>query len=203
MWGLGYLSLHAGFRPQVTTSEASANRPVTGARRALKTWRMTRWRQPGFCSPDWTLPQIRSAFEVLVRAGGLLPSPFHAFRAPLLRSLCQAAASHQLSKELFDSEYELSKAGYAANEVNDIGVSKAEERNHRSSPSLNAKWDEYAKARAVAAKDKKWFRHPGIDVQGRSAVTIPSGLTCGAFMSTIRANVRASKAPAARDIWRA
>ena len=28
-----------------------------------------------------------------------------------------------------------------------------------------AKWDEYARARAVA-KDKKWFRHPGIDVYG-------------------------------------
>jgi pimeloyl-ACP methyl ester carboxylesterase len=27
------------------------------------------------------------------------------------------------------------------------------------------KWDEYAKARATA-KDKKWFRHPGIDVRG-------------------------------------
>ena len=26
-------------------------------------------------------------------------------------------------------------------------------------------WDEYAKARATA-KDKKWFRHPGIDVRG-------------------------------------
>jgi hypothetical protein len=28
-----------------------------------------------------------------------------------------------------------------------------------------AKWNEYARARATA-KDKKWFRHPGIDVRG-------------------------------------
>ena len=33
------------------------------------------------------------------------------------------------------------------------------------SPSVNDKWDEYARAQAIA-KDKKWFRHPGIDIYG-------------------------------------
>lgn len=33
------------------------------------------------------------------------------------------------------------------------------------SPNANDKWDEHAKARAIA-KDKKWFRHPCIDIYG-------------------------------------
>jgi pimeloyl-ACP methyl ester carboxylesterase len=33
------------------------------------------------------------------------------------------------------------------------------------SPLSDAKWDEYARARAIV-KDKKWFRQPGIDVRG-------------------------------------
>ncbi|HEY0723449.1 MAG TPA: hypothetical protein VGD41_05610, partial [Pyrinomonadaceae bacterium] len=33
------------------------------------------------------------------------------------------------------------------------------------SPSDNVKWDEYARARAIA-KDKKWYRQPGIDIRG-------------------------------------
>src|SRR5258705_290376 len=41
---------------------------VAGARRALKTWRMTRWRQPGFYRHERTLPRIRSGFGVKVRA---------------------------------------------------------------------------------------------------------------------------------------
>jgi len=77
---------------------------------------------------------------------------------------------------LFDSEYELSKAGYTANEVNDgTGVSKAEERDH-----FTGQVVEYAKPRAIA-KDKKWFRHPGIDVRGSERRDDPSGLTCGAL----------------------
>jgi hypothetical protein len=53
---------HAGLRSSIMTSEASVNRPVTGVRRALKTWRMTRWQQPGFSRHATKLPRIRSAF---------------------------------------------------------------------------------------------------------------------------------------------
>ena len=69
---------------------------------------------------------------------------------------------------MFDSEYELSKAGYAANEVNDALTFQKLKNDiiaSLTSPTSNAKWDEYARARTTA-KDKKWFRHPGIDVRG-------------------------------------
>ena len=52
---------HAGLPSSLMTSEASANRLVTGSE-ATKTWRMTRSREPNFCRPERTLQQIRSAF---------------------------------------------------------------------------------------------------------------------------------------------
>ena len=63
---------------------------------------------------------------------------------------------------MFDSEYELSKAGYTANEVDDA---LAFQKLKNEIIASQDKWDEYAKARATA-KDKKWFRQPGIDVRG-------------------------------------
>jgi pimeloyl-ACP methyl ester carboxylesterase len=116
----------------------------------------------------WIAPLAASrfpdaAFAIALSGGGLSPA----------------------EQELFDSEYELSKASYAANEVNDALAFQKLKNEIIASPSNIAKWDEYARARAIA-KDKKWFRHPGIDVRGRRNATILSGLTCGAFMSTIR-----------------
>ena len=67
--------------------------------------------------------------------------------------------------ELFDTEYELSKAGYTANEINDALAFQKLKNEIIASPTVNDKWDEYARARATA-KDKKWFRHQGIDVYG-------------------------------------
>jgi len=67
--------------------------------------------------------------------------------------------------ELFDTEFELTKAGYTADEVKDALAFQKLKNEIIASPSNIAKWDEYARARAVA-KDKKWFRHPGIDVYG-------------------------------------
>ena len=89
---------HAGLPSSLMTNEASANRPVTGARRALKTWRMTRSREPNFYRLERTLQRIRSASGVKVRAGGLLLWPLHVFPMPLSQSLCQAAACHQLTR---------------------------------------------------------------------------------------------------------
>jgi len=81
-----------------------------------------------------------AAFAIALSGGGLSPA----------------------EQELFDSEYELSKGGFAANEVNDALAFQKLKDEIIASPD---KWDEYAKARAIA-KDKKWFRHPGIDVRG-------------------------------------
>src|SRR5687768_4022949 len=89
---------HAGLPSSLMTSEASANRPVTGARRAFKIWRMTRLRAPNFYRPERTLQQIRSASGVKVRAGGLLLWPLHVFPRPLSQLLYQAAVSHQLTR---------------------------------------------------------------------------------------------------------
>ncbi len=67
--------------------------------------------------------------------------------------------------------YELSTAGYAANEVNDALAFQRLKNDiiaspsSPSSPSSNSKWEQYAKAR-VTAKDAKWFRFQGIDVFG-------------------------------------
>ena len=65
-------------------------------------------------------------------------------------------------QELLDSESELTKAGYTADEVSEALTFQKLKNEIIASQD---KWDEYAKARAIA-KDKKWFRHPGIDVRG-------------------------------------
>ena len=63
---------------------------------------------------------------------------------------------------MFDTEYALTKAGYAANEVKDA---LAFQRLKNDIIASKDKWDEYAKLR-LTAKDAKWFRHQGIDVFG-------------------------------------
>ena len=64
--------------------------------------------------------------------------------------------------ELFDTEFELIKAGYTADEVKEaLEWQKLKNEIIGSAD----KWDEYARARAIA-KDKKWFRQRGIDIYG-------------------------------------
>jgi len=102
--------------------------------------------QGGWIAPLAASRVSEAAFAITLSGGGLSPA----------------------EQELLDSEYELSKAGYTANEVNDaLAFQKLKNEIIASptSPTSNAKWDEYARARATA-KDKKWFRHPGIDVRG-------------------------------------
>jgi pimeloyl-ACP methyl ester carboxylesterase len=81
-----------------------------------------------------------AAFAIALSGGGLSPA----------------------EQELFDSEYELTKAGYAANEVKEA---LAFQRLKNDIIASKDKWDEYAKLR-LTAKDAKWFRHQGIDVYG-------------------------------------
>lgn len=161
-WGLGYLYAARGFvvlsydkrgvgKSTGNWGEASfedlADDAVAAAK-FLQARTDVAANQIGFFGQSqggWIAPLAASrfpdaAFAIALSGGGLSPAV----------------------QELFDSEYELAKAGYTANEVkealtfqrlkNDIIASKD-------------KWDEYAKMR-LTAKDQKWFRHPGIDVRG-------------------------------------
>ena len=86
-------------------------------------------------------------------------------------------------QELLDSEYELLKAALAWQRLkNEIIVS-------------HDKWDEYAKVRAKA-KEKKWFRQPGIDIRGPEKRDDPFWTYMRRFYGYDPApTLRASKAP--------
>ena len=95
-------------------------------------------------------------------------------------------------QELLDSENELSKAGYTANEINDA---LAFQKLKNEIIASQDKWDEYAKARAIA-KDQKWFRQPGIDVRGPEKRDDPFWTHMRRFYVYDPApTLRASKAP--------
>lgn len=99
--------------------------------------------QGGWIAPLAASRFSEAAFAVALSGGGLTPA----------------------DTELFDTEFELTKAGYTADEVKEALAFQKLKNEIIASPSNIAKWDEYTRARAIA-KDKKWFRHPGIDVYG-------------------------------------
>jgi pimeloyl-ACP methyl ester carboxylesterase len=99
--------------------------------------------QGGWIAPLAASRMSEAAFAIALSGGGLSPAV----------------------QELLDSQNELSKAGYTANEVNEALAFQKLKNEIIAAPLSDAKWDEYAKARAIA-KDKKWFQHPGIDVRG-------------------------------------
>jgi uncharacterized protein len=165
MWGLGYLYAARGFavlsydkrgvgKSTGNWGEASfedlADDAVAAAR-FLQARNEVAANQIGFwglSQGGWIAPLAASrfpdaAFAIALSGGGLSPA----------------------EQELLDSEYELTKAGYTADEVKDALAWQRLKNEIIASPSSNDKWDEYTKARATA-KDKKWFRHPGIDVRG-------------------------------------
>ena len=161
-WGLGYLYAARGFavlaydkrgvgKSTGNWREASfqdfADDAIAGAR-LLQTRTDIAPNQIGFWGQSqggWIAPLAASrfpeaAFAVALSGGGLTPA----------------------DTELFDSEFELTTAGYTADEVK---AALAFQKLKNEIISLADKWDEYARARAIA-KDKKWFRHPGIDIYG-------------------------------------
>jgi pimeloyl-ACP methyl ester carboxylesterase len=164
-WGLGYLLAARGFvvlnydkrgvgKSTGNWGEASfedlADDAVAAAR-FLQARTDVAANQIGFWGQSqgaWIAPLAASrlpeaAFAIALSGGGLSPA----------------------EQELLDSEYELTKAGYSANEVNDALAFQRLKNEIITSPLSDAKWDEYAKARAVA-KDKKWYRQQGIDIRG-------------------------------------
>ncbi|HEY0730691.1 MAG TPA: alpha/beta fold hydrolase, partial [Pyrinomonadaceae bacterium] len=162
MWGLGYLYAARGFavlsydkrgvgKSTGNWREASfvdlADDAVMAAK-FLQTRTDVAANQIGFwglSQGGWIAPLAASrfpdaAFAIALSGGGLSPA----------------------ETELFDSEYELTKAGYTASEVkNALAFQKLK---NQIIVSMD-KWDEYAKARDTA-KDQKWFRHQGIDIWG-------------------------------------
>src|SRR5215213_2453896 len=164
-WGLGYLYAARGFAVlsydkrgvgkstgnwREATFQDLADDAVAGAK-FLQARNEVAANQIGFWGQSqggWIAPLAASrfpaaAFAVALSGGGLSPA----------------------ETELFDSEYELTKAGYTADEVKEALAFQKLKNEIIASPSVNDKWDEYARAQAIA-KDKKWFRHPGIDIYG-------------------------------------
>lgn len=126
--------------------------------------------QGGWIAPLAASRFADAAFAIALSGGGLSPA----------------------EQELFDSEYELSKAGYTTNEVSEALAFQKLKNEIIASPS---KWDEYAKARAIA-KDKKWFRQPGIDIRGPEKRDDPFWAHMRRFYVYDPApTLRASKAP--------
>ncbi len=164
-WGLGYLYAARGF--------AVLSYDKRGVGKSTGNWRLASFEdladdavaaakflqartdiaanQIGFLGQSqggWIAPLAASrfpdaAFAVAMSGGGLSPA----------------------ETELFDTEYELTKAGYTANEINDALAFQKLKNEIIASPDSNDKWEQYAKLR-LNAKDQKWFRHPGIDVFG-------------------------------------
>jgi pimeloyl-ACP methyl ester carboxylesterase len=194
-WGLGYLYAARGFavlaydkrgvgKSTGNWREASfedlADDAVAGAK-FLQARPDIAANQIGFWGQSqggWIAPLAASrfpeaAFAVALSGGGLSPA----------------------ETELFDSEYELTKAGYTANEVNDALAFQKLKNEIIASPSVNDKWDEYVRAQAIA-KDKKWFRHPGIDVYGPESRDHPFWTHMRrSYLYDPAPTLRASKAP--------
>ena len=191
-WGLGYLYAARGFvvlsydkrgvgKSTGNWREASfenlADDAVAGAR-FLQARTEVAANQIGFWGQSqggWIAPLAASrfpdaAFAIALSGGGLTPA----------------------ETELFDTEYELSKAGYTADEVK---AALAWQRLKNEIINSKDKWDEYAKARATA-KDQKWFRHQGIDVFGPEKPDHPFWAYMHSFYFYDPApTLRASKAP--------
>ena len=164
-WGLGYLYAARGFAVlaydkrgvgkstgnwreasfQDLADDAVAGAKFLQARNEIAPNQIGFW---GQSQGGWIAPLAASrfpdaAFAVALSGGGLSPA----------------------DTELFDTEYELTKAGYTAKEVSDAVTWQKLKDEIIASPSSNDKWEEYTKARAIA-KDQKWFRHPGVDIFG-------------------------------------
>jgi pimeloyl-ACP methyl ester carboxylesterase len=163
-WGLGYLYAARGFVVlsydkrgvgkstgnwlaasfQDLADDAVAAAKLLQARTDVNPKQIGFWGQSqgGWIAPLAASRFPDSAFAIALSGGGLTPA----------------------ETELFDTEYELTKAGYTANEVKDA-LTFQRLKNDIISSDANDKWEQYAKARATA-REQKWYRHQGIDVRG-------------------------------------
>ncbi|HEU4511365.1 MAG TPA: alpha/beta fold hydrolase [Pyrinomonadaceae bacterium] len=191
-WGLGYLYAARGFI--VLSYDKRGVGKSTG-----------NWRESSFedLAGDAVAAAkfLQSRTDVAANQIGFLGQSQGGWIAPLAASrMPEAAFAIALSggglspaeTELFDTEYELSIAGYTADEVKEA---LAWQRLKNEIILSKDKWDEYAKARAIA-KDKKWFRHPGVDLFGPETPDHPFWPYMRSFYYYDPApTLRASKAP--------
>jgi pimeloyl-ACP methyl ester carboxylesterase len=165
MWGLGYLYAARGFvvlsydkrgvgKSTGNWRDASFEQLADDAVAAAKFLQSRTDVNPkqigfwGLSQGGWIAPLAASrfpdaAFAIALSGGGLTPA----------------------ETELFDTEYELTKAGYTADEVKAAITFQRLKNDIIASPDSNDKWEQYTKLR-LTAKDQKWYRHPGIDVRG-------------------------------------
>ena len=164
MWGLGYLYAARGF--------AVLSYDKRGVGKSTGNWRAASFEDLAddavaaakFLQSRSDINPKQIGFWGLSQGGWIAPLAASRFPDAAFAIALSGGGLSPAETELFDSEYELSKAGYTADEVKDALAFQKLKNEIITSPS-SAKWDEYAKARAVA-KDKKWFRHQGIDVFG-------------------------------------
>jgi pimeloyl-ACP methyl ester carboxylesterase len=194
-WGLGYLYAARGFAVlaydkrgvgkstgnwreasfQDLADDAVAGAKFLQARSDIAANKIGFWGQSqgGWIAPLAASRLPEAAFAVALSGGGLSPA----------------------ETELFDTEYELTKAGYNAKEVSDALTWQKLKDEIIASPSSNEKWDEYAKLR-LTAKDAKWFRHPGIDIFGPEPRDHPFwSFMRRSYLYDPAPTLRASKAP--------
>ena len=163
-WGLGYLYAARGFVVlsydkrgvgkstgnwlaasfQDLADDAVAAAKFLRARTDVNPKQIGFWGQSqgGWIAPLAASRFPDSAFAIALSGGGLTPA----------------------ETELFDTEYELTKAGYTANEVKDA-LTFQRLKNDIIANDANDEWEQYAKARPKA-REQKWYRHQGIDVRG-------------------------------------
>jgi pimeloyl-ACP methyl ester carboxylesterase len=192
MWGLGYLYAARGF--------AVLSYDKRGVGKSTGNWREASFEDLAddavaagrFLQARTDIAANQIGFWGLSQGGWIAPLAASRFPDAAFAIALSGGGLSPAETELFDSEYELSKAGYTANEVKDA---LAFQKLKNEIIASQDKWDEYAKARATA-KDKKWFRHQGIDVFGAERRDDPFWTHMRRFYVYDPApTLRASKAP--------
>jgi len=165
MWGLGYLYAARGF--------AVLSYDKRGVGKSTGNWREASFEDLAddavaaarFLQARTDIAANQIGFWGLSQGGWIAPLAASRFPDAAFAIALSGGGLSPAETELFDTEYELTKAGYTADEVKDALAFQKLKNEIIASPLSDAKWDEYARARAIA-KDKKWFRHQGIDVYG-------------------------------------
>jgi pimeloyl-ACP methyl ester carboxylesterase len=165
MWGLGYLYAARGF--VVLTYDKRGVGKSTG------NWRESSFEDLAddavaaakFLQSRADLAPNHIGFWGLSQGGWIAPLAASRFPGAAFAIALSGGGLSPAETELFDTEYELKKAGYTANEVKDALTFQKLKNDIIASPAADDKWEQYAKLRPTA-KDAKWFRHPGVDIYG-------------------------------------